>query len=213
MITDLKSLQDWVQDNHDPDIESSLTDEALIDEYVKYPSVQKNIKILEDTLKMNNVTNRQIDKIKKDYAKQLVPAGTKGVVRGNKFNNIVKEIILRSFEEDRYEVAFEKNCEFLFSEIPDWYIKDKVTNRIIVGFNQLDLWSGGAQLNRASKYIMDDNFHLKYQGENIKVLSVVCNKLSVVSENSKSFKIMKYGINMDRVCYIKSLVRTIDLML
>ena len=213
MITDLKSLQEWVQDNYDPDIEKSLSDEELINEYVKYPSVQKNTKILTEVLSQNNVTKRQIEKIKKDYVNQLVPAGTKGVVRGNKFNNIVKETLLRSFNEDRYEIAFEKNCEYMFSEIPDWYIKDKTTNNIVIGYNQLDLWSGGAQINRASKYIMDDNFHLKYEADNVKVLSVVCNKLSIVNENSKSFKIMKHGINTGRVCYIKSLIRTIELML
>lgn len=213
MITDLKSLQQWVQENYDSDIEKSLSDEELIEEYVKYPSVQKNTKILTDVLRQNNVTSRQIENIKKDYVKQLVPAGTKGVVRGNKFNNIVKEVIIRSFTEDRYEVAFEKNCEFLFSEIPDWYIKDKVTNKIVIGFNQLDLWSGGAQINRASKYIMDDNFHLKYSGDNVKVLSVVCNKLTAINETSKSYKIMKYGVNSGRVCYVKQLVSSIRILL
>jgi hypothetical protein len=213
MITDLKSLQEWIEDNHDPEIERRLSDKTLLDKCVEHNGFKKKAKKLEAILKKNNNTNRQIENIIKDYIDELVPAGTKGVVRGNKFNNIVKETLLRSFEEDRYELAFEKNCEFPFSEIPDWYIKDKVTKQIIVGYNQIDLWRGGAQLNRASKYIMDDNFHLKYEDENVKVLSVVCNKLTVKSETNKPFKIMKYGVNMGRVCYIKNLVRTIDLML
>ena len=213
MITGLQSLQEWIIENYNPEIEKSLSDEELIEEYVKYPSVKKNTKILTEVLRQNNVTYRQIEKIKKDYVKQLVPPGTKSVVKGSRFNNIIKDILLRIFTDERYEVAFEKNCDYMFSEIPDWYIKDKETNKIVIGYNQLDLWSGGSQINRASKYIMDDNFHLKYEADNVKVLSVVCNNLSLISETNKPFKIMKYGINTGRVCYVKNLTRAIRLLL
>ena len=75
----------------------------------------------------------------------LIPAGTKGVIRGNKFNNIVKNIIENiKLDESRYTICYEKQCELcITSEIPDWFIQEKITNKIIIGMNQLDLWGGG----------------------------------------------------------------------
>jgi hypothetical protein len=84
----------------------------------------------------------------------LIPAGTKGVIRGNKFNNIVKNYIITiNLDIKRFDICFEKkHNNFITTEIPDWYIYDKSINRIIIGMNQLDLWGGGQQLNRGSKY-------------------------------------------------------------
>ena len=77
-----------------------------------------------------------------DYLLQLIPAGTKGVIRGNRFNNIVKQRIANiKLDTARFEIYFEKKCEtHLTTEIPDWYILEKSTNKIIIGMNQLDLW-------------------------------------------------------------------------
>ncbi len=78
----------------------------------------------------------------------MIPAGTKGVIRGNKFNKIIKNLI-KNFElnEEDFEVCFEKKCEkYNTNEIPDWYILEKSTNKIIIGMNQLDLWGGGQQI-------------------------------------------------------------------
>ena len=53
----------------------------------------------------------------------------------------------------KYNIQVEKqHPSFKMQEIPDFYIE--TANRIIIGFNQIDLWNGGAQLNRASKYIL-----------------------------------------------------------
>lgn len=84
----------------------------------------------------------------------MIPAGTKGVVRGNKFNNIVKEYIIKiGLDNEKFDICFEKKHDnFITTEILDWYIYEKTTNRIIIGMNQLDLWGGGQQLNRGSKY-------------------------------------------------------------
>jgi hypothetical protein len=94
------------------------------------------------------------NKIIEEYTIDLVPPGTKGVIRGNKFNNIVKEYIENlSLNPEVYEVCFEKNhLTHTTSEIPDWYILHKETNKILIGMNQLDLWGGGHQTNRGSKY-------------------------------------------------------------
>ena len=131
-----------------------LTDAKLMCQYKDCKSVKNEIKKLSDVL--GKYIDEEIkQKIIQEYLLQLIPAGTKGVIRGNKFNNIVKQFITKlALDTDRFEICFEKKCEgHITTEIPDWYILEKSTNKIIIGMNQLDLWGGGQQLNRGSKYI------------------------------------------------------------
>jgi len=40
---------------------------------------------------------------------RLIPAGTKGVIRGNKFNKLVKQNITKlGLDTERFEICFEK---------------------------------------------------------------------------------------------------------
>ena len=121
-----------------------LTDSKLMCEYKNCNSVKNEIQKLSDILEKNNIDEEKIQKILQDYLPQLIPAGTKGVIRGNKFNNIVKQFIINlQLDTERFEICFEKKCKYHFtSEIPDWYILEKSTNKIIIGMNQLDLWKG-----------------------------------------------------------------------
>lgn len=179
-----------------------LTDEKLLGEYKECNSVKNEIKKLSDVLEkyMDEETKQ---KIIKDYLLQLIPAGTKGVIRGNKFNHIVKEFITKlSLDNDRFEICFEKKCEsHLTSEIPDWYILEKSTNKIIIGMNQLDLWSGGHQLNRGSKYI-ENNEH---NNEHSKLLCVVCNDIQFRSKRNKAYKLFERGFENNTLCYLNNL--------
>jgi hypothetical protein len=149
-----------------------LTDSKLLSEYKNCNSVKNEIQ------KLSHILEKYIDeetkqKIIQEYLLQLIPAGTKGVIRGNKFNNIVKQFILKlMLDTERFEICFEKKCEEYFtSEIPDWYILEKSSNKIIIGMNQLSLWGGGQQVNRGSKYIENN----KHNNEKSKLLCVVCN--------------------------------------
>jgi hypothetical protein len=67
----------------------------------------------------------------------LIPAGTKGVIRGNKFNSIVQNTITNmKLNNERFEIAFEKQCKScITSEKPDWYILEKSTDKVIIGMN------------------------------------------------------------------------------
>ena len=56
--------------------------------------------------------------------------------------------------------------------------------------NQLDLWGGGQQLNRGSKYIENN----KHNNENSKLLCVVCNEIQFKNKN-KAYKL----------CYLNNL--------
>jgi hypothetical protein len=138
-----------------------------------------------------------------EYLLQLIPAGTKGVIRGNKFNKIVKQFITQlSLDTDRFEICFEQQCEGHFtSEIPDWYILEKSTNKIIIGMNQLDLWGGGQQLNRGAKYIENN----KHNHEISKLLCVVCKQIQFKSTKNKAYKLFETGFQNNTLCYLNNL--------
>lgn len=179
-----------------------LTDEKLMSEYKECNSVKNQIKILSNIVgKYNNEETRQ--KIIEEYLLQLIPAGTKGVVRGNRFNNIVKNYITKlHLDTKRFDICFEKKCEGHFtSEKPDWYILEKLTNKIIIGMNQLDLWGGGQQTNRGSKYI-ENNIH---NNENSKLLCVICNEKQFKSEKNKAYKLFEIGFKNNTLCYLNNL--------
>jgi hypothetical protein len=185
-----------------------LTDSKLMCEYTDSISVKNKIKKLGDVLeKYTNEDTKQ--KIIQEYLLQLIPAGTKGVIRGNKFNNIIKQYITKlKLDVDRFEICFEKKCDGHFtSETPDWYILEKLTNKIIIGMNQLDLWGGGQQLNRGSKYIENN----KHNNENSKLLCVICNEIQFKSDKNKAYKLFEIGYKNNTLCYVNNLQNIINL--
>jgi len=138
----------------------------------------------------------------------LIPAGTKGVIKGIMFNKIVKNIILElNLDCNRYKVVFEKSCIYhSTSEIPDWYIFDMVSNKILIGMNQLDIWGGGHQSNRGSNYINNSIIH---NNDKCKLLCVICNEIIFKSTSNKIFKLFEIGFNNNTLCYIKNLTNII----
>ena len=88
---------------------SELTDEKLMSQYIKSPAVKKNIKKLESILD-KYIDEEAKNQIIKEYFIALIPPGTKGAIRGNKFNKIVKSFITNLKLDDRFEVSFEKKC-------------------------------------------------------------------------------------------------------
>ena len=67
--------------------------------------------------------------------------------------------------------------------------------------NQLDLWGGGQQLNRGSKYIL--NFH--DNSDNLRLVCVVANTIKLNSDKNKAFKIFQTGFQNGTLCYLKNL--------
>jgi hypothetical protein len=179
-----------------------LTDENLMSEYILSNSVQHEIKKLEDILK-KYINEETKTKIIKEYLPNLIPPGTKGVIRGNKFNKIVKNNIINlQLDSNRFEICFEKECDTYFtSEIPDWYILEKSTNKIIIGMNQIDLSSGGHQTNRGSKYLIN-NIH---NTPNSKLLCVICNEIQFKKTTGKAYNFYKTGFDNNTLCYVKNL--------
>lgn len=85
-------------------------------------------------------------------------------------------------------------------EIPDWYIYDKNQNKLLIGMNQLDLWKGGAQSNRGTKYISN-----RYTTPHSKLLCIVCNKIKINSNKSKVYRLFNCGFNNNTLCYVNNL--------
>ena len=63
-----------------------LSDECLINQYKECISVKNEIK--------KYINNETKEKIIDEYLLNLIPPGTKGVIRGNKFNDIIKNFII-----------------------------------------------------------------------------------------------------------------------
>lgn len=142
------------------------------------------------------------EKIIQEYLLELIPAGTKGVIRGNKFNKIIKQYITNlELSSEQFEVCFEKECDIHpTSEKPDWYILEKSTNKILIGMNQLDLWGGGHQTNRGSKYIINNN-----NTETSKLLCVICNEIQFKNVKNKAFRLFDIGFQNNTLCYLNNL--------
>lgn len=136
-----------------------------------------------------------------DYIPNLIPAGTKRVIRGNKFNSIVKEkVISFKLPKENFDVVFEKKCkDYITAVIPDWYIRDKNTNKILIGMNQLDLW------NRSSKYLCEN----KHNTHNSKLLCVICNNMVFKNSKSKTFILFDTGFKNNTLCYLNNLEKII----
>lgn len=185
----------------------SLSDDSLSDDYKKSKSVKTKISQFRNLFKRHELDDSKIEDLLNDLTLDIVPAGTKGVVKGNKFNCIVKKTILEfELDKDIFEIEFEKqSSEFHFSEIPDWYILHKESKKLLIGMNQVDLWGGGAQTNRGSKYLK-----FKFDSPQIKLVCIVCNHIQLKNTKSKVFQLFEIGYTNDTLCYINGMRSIID---
>lgn len=207
-VIDVRYINQRINNEFCNDTNNKLKDLALKSEYKNCDSVQREQKKWKERFINFGIDNGIIQQLLDASILDFIPPGTKGVVRGNKFNEIVKlKIKDMKLDEDRFEICFEKKCEScITSEIPDWYILEKSTGKVIIGMNQLDLWGGGQQLNRGSKYLIDS----KYNTKKSKLLCVVCNKIKLKSNKNKAYKLFKIGYKNDTLCYLKNLESIIN---
>ena len=205
---DLNSINNRINTEFCDNTVNKLKDTYLLNEYKECKSVKNEIKKLELILDKYNIETKKKELILNDYILNLIPPGTKGVIRGNKFNSIVKDTINDlKLNTERFEISFEKQCQIcITSEIPDWYILEKSTGKVIIGMNQLDLWGGGQQINRGSKYLINN----KNNTEKSKLLCVVCNKIIFNSNKNKVYKLFEIGYSNNTLCYIKNIESIIN---
>lgn len=202
----IATINNRINDEYCNNTIEQLNDNILLNEYKKCKSVKNSIDELSAILD-RHVIDETKNKIIGEYLLKLIPAGTKGIIRGNKFNDIIKNMILNlHLNNDRFEILFEKKCEIHQThEIPDWYILEKSTQKIIIGMNQLDLWNGGHQINRGYKYIMDEKINTPTK----KLLCVICNKIVFKNNTSKPYKLFERGFENNTLCYVKGLRKII----
>ena len=192
-----------------------LSDTNLISEFSNCKSVKSLMKhedvfinnLLSKCSLDDNVMNDLKQSLLQRYIPKCIPAGTKGVVRGNKFNQIIREkLVSLKLDNKRFEICFEKNClQHSTPEIPDWYIREISSGNTLIGMNQTDLWGGGHQSNRGSKYI-----HGNTPTSQKKILCVVCNEIELKTNKSKTYKLFSHGFANDTLCYPNGLKRVIN---
>lgn len=183
--------------NKNIEIWKSLDDKTLYDKYMECQSVKNKINNLKKYLKETNITEEQITNIisNKDFCLEfLIPPGTKGAVRGNELNNIIKNKILSfTFLTEDYDIQFEKKCSNLETdEIPDFYILNTKLNKAIIG--------GGHQTNRASKYILNN----KSKDDN-KFICLIAEYPKLLKSKNKTYKIFSKGFENNTLLYVSDL--------
>ena len=181
---------------------TKLSDTTLMKTYKQCSSVKASIQHLTNVLNTCEIPKEKQEKIIQLYLPQIIPPGTKGVIRGNEFNRIVQDYIEKlSLPLDKFDVYFEKKHPiYTTTEIPDWYIYQKSQDKILIGMNQLDIWTGGQQLNRGSKYIIQERNDDKYR-----LLCVVANEVQFKTEKSKGYKLFVKGFQENTLCYLLNL--------
>ena len=180
-----------------------LNDKYLLNDYKQTKSVQSKITNIHNVLTKFNISTINQIKITNELIDHIIPAGIKGVIKGNKFNKIVQQHILNlKLDSNRYDIQFETKLTKIknINEIPDWYIYDHISKKYLIGMNQLDLWNGGHQLNRGFKYIQYNNNALNH-----KILCVVCNEISLKTTNNKIYTLFNKGFNDNSICYLNNL--------
>ena len=65
--------------------------------------------------------------------------------------------------------------------------------------NQIDLWSGVQQINKGSKYLVNN----KHNTEISKLLCVISKKIDLKSNKNKAYK--KIGFRNDTLCYVNNI--------
>lgn len=172
---------------------AQLTDDYLMDKYKTTKS--KRLKTIKDI-----VGDESFNAI----LPYIIPAGTKGVIRGREFNCIVKQFLLSlQLPCDEFDLYFEQQCpQHLAEEIPDWYIISKKTGKILLGMNQVDLHGGGAQRNRAAHYLANSSQHNLLN--QVKLLCVICNYIQFHSD-TKICRLFYRGFENKTLCYLKGL--------
>ena len=192
-----------------------LSDNSLHNLYIKSKSVQEKLNYTYDILTKASISKQKINFIIKKLTNILIPAGTKSSIRGNLFNKLI------SCELNKQIKRSSKNIEFFIEtkipntpelhEIPDWYIK--YNNKYIVGYNQYSLIGGGHQINRASKYILDENIHIKLAKKNIKLVCIIAENTIIKSTKNKAFTIFNIGFSNNRLFYIGGIKNIINNLL
>jgi hypothetical protein len=148
-------------------------------------------------------------KKKKEISEVLMPyfysVGSKSSLRGIRFNKIVSSRI-KNLIRRKSHITFEteKKHKLLFEKV-DWVLYNKRTKKTLIGFNQIDLWGGGHQINRGSKYVLDTHLHQTLGRHKIKLVNVVLDAPKTLTVGTKKYNIVNTGVQKKRLFTLKTL--------
>lgn len=203
MAEERRDIDIFIDEGFDPEIYSSLSDASLMPLFLQSPSICVHREDLMMVLTKHGIEKRIACLIVPDLIALQISPGSKGAIRGNEFNRIIFDIVKHHCAES-YEIERESFSPGIkIDERPDWWIRHRQSTKIIVGYNQIDLWSGGAQSNRASKY-------LKMKIPGASHLCVVCDKPTLGRATSKKYGIVRLGMITGIMCFPRQLCKFID---
>ena len=90
----LRVINNRIRKEFCPETSNKLSSKVLLPEYLKSNAVKRNINHLKSILRNNNVNEEDSKNIINEYIHKLIPPGTKGSIRGQTFNSIIKYHIL-----------------------------------------------------------------------------------------------------------------------
>ena len=184
----LQEVNEWLEDKY---INTRLSDTDLKVFYLQNDIIKRNIKELETILKNNNVTTRQISNIVNDYFSRLIPDEIRLSTREKVFNKLIKDKLEADLDPDIYFIGKNKEC--------DWYVKNKITENKILGFNYPQIFKGEKQFQKLKKNVYGNEI----------TLNVLCNPHRFLIED-KFYEVIRDGIQKENVCYYDEITEYIQ---
>lgn len=215
MIDD--KISEKINAQYDKYITQRVSDTMLMSKYHACPSCKKVMNIFEETARDIGVSGRQKRLMEKRLLPLLIPLGVKASVRGAVLNKYIQSKISNIQKATTFikSAIFEpRNVAYPhISEIPDWVV-ETTTGKLVIGFNQLDLWNGGAQINRGSKYIMDETLHRRLGKHGMFIVCVVARRyvFSKQEKRTKADNIVFTGSLKNRLVWPKGLKAVLEKM-
>lgn len=201
-------MEHHIHNTYDKGFEDALTDQALHDKIMASPSIKNKCEEIHAILRSCRLKKSMQSKILQKMIPYIIPQGTKGNIRGNMLNDMVKQRVTTITRNKKKLTAFfeyiPKKLRGIIHERPDWVI-EHADGHMVVGYTQIDLWGGGQQINRAAKYILNDALHKQLQKMNVKLICLVTKKPTLSRKKCKTQTVIRKGFKTGRIILPKSL--------
>jgi hypothetical protein len=214
-----------IEDEMDNDVNRMLLIGNIVDRFAsdkkfrkKYATSSKN-KIFKSLCDTN--FNLLSAKNKKEIENLISNAPrTKGKLMDNMFNEIINIFInsLTIRYDGRFEFGFKSihknfNLPNHLDKVPDWYIYDKLDDKILYCYNRRNLWHSDRDRKKGMEYIVKNKE--KNNTDNMKILFIVADDTSIKQyirkgEKTDKANIFETGFENDTLCYLGGLLRIIN---
>lgn len=231
---DIENLNKEIKNRYDLSsiYNDQLADDMLIDKFMKAKSTKIKLKNIKTSLltifKNYNVEQKSnkdeliimtnghlilLDETIKCLSQFIIEPGVKGMIRGNKFNEIVFHFLKNEIKNlDNLKLKKERKIKFL-NEKADWVLTNKKTNKKLIGYNQLTLWGGGQQSNRAGYYINNNDISNKCINNNSLLVCVIARYPGIIKSENKIYKLFYDGFRNGTLYYLFDLKNVITKIL